>query len=138
MTQTNVKHGQIVLSANEDLSGKEGLLVKIVNAAGQPAAALPTDTDDYAFYLLIDGDKQGGYVSVLPLSADRNVRVHLKGTCVPGDVLVLAPITAADAGKVRKLPTATGSYLGLLVAEESGVDGQQIKARPVFIGTIDV
>lgn len=138
MTQTNIQHGQIVLSANEDLTGKEGLLVKLVNDGGSPAIALPGDVDDYALYLLIDGDKQGGLVSVLPLSSERNVRVRLKGTCVPGDVLVLAPITTADAGKVRKLPSATGSYLGLLIAEESGIDGQLVKARPVFVGTIEV
>lgn len=138
MTQTNIQHGQIVLSANEDLTGKEGLLVKLVNDSGSPAVALPDDTDDYAFYLLIDGDKEGGLVSVLPLSSDRNVRVRLKGVCVPGDVLVLADISADDAGKVRKLPTATGTYLGMLIAEESGIDNQLVKARPVFVGAIDV
>lgn len=138
MTQTNIQHGQIVLSANEDLTGKEGLLVKIVDSSGTPEVALPSAITDLALYVLIDGDSEDGLVSILPLSSDRNIRVRLKGVCVPGDVLVLATTSGGDAGKVRKLPTTAGTYRALLIAEESGVDGQLVKARPAMLGNITV
>jgi hypothetical protein len=58
---------------------------------------------------------------------------------VPGDVLVLADCTLeADRGKVRALPTAAGTYRGLALAEEAGVDGQLVLARPAMIGNIVV
>ena len=63
----------------------------------------------------------------------------LKGTCNPGDVLVLADVaTAADKGKVRTLPTAAGTYRGLGIAEQVGVDGQLVLVRPALIGNITV
>ena len=36
--------------------------------------------------------------------------MKLKGTCNPGDTLVLAAIAGSDAGMVRLLPTAAGTY----------------------------
>ncbi|MDD4175075.1 MAG: hypothetical protein PHN34_12620, partial [Kiritimatiellae bacterium] len=57
----------------------------------------------------------------------------LKGTCNPGDVIVLADTgTAADKGKVRALPAAAGTYRGLGIAEEKGVDGQSVLFRPAM------
>ena len=54
-------------------------------------------------------------------------------------MLVLADVgTAADKGKVRALPTAGGTYRGLAIAEEAGVDGQLVLARPEMIGNITV
>jgi len=138
MTQTNVKTGQIVLTANEDLTGKEGLLVKIVNNAGEASLGLPDAITEQALFVLTDGDTAGGLSSALPLSPDRNVRVRLKDACVPGDILVLAVPNGTDDGKVRKLPTVAGTYRGLLIAEESGVDGQLVKARPAMVGNITI
>jgi len=67
------------------------------------------------------------------------VRVALKGTCNPGDVLVLADVaTAADKGKVRALPAVAGTYRGLGIAEQAGVDGQLVLVRPVMIGNVTV
>ena len=84
-----------------------------------------------ALFVVIDGAEAGKNASLRPLNAERNVRVPLKGTCNPGDVLVLADVaTAADKGKVRTLPTAAGTYRGLLIAEEAGIDGQLVLARP--------
>lgn len=138
MSQTNIQIGQIVLPANEDLTDKEGLLVKIVNDSGAAKVALSDAITDYALFVLTDGDEANESVSMLPLSPDRNVRVRLKGTCVPNDVLVLAAINGTDDGMVRVLPAAAGTYRGLLLAEESGVDGQLVKARPALIGNITV
>ena len=68
------------------------------------------------------------------------MRVPLKGTCNPGDTLVLADVgTAADTGKVRALPATPGTYRGLAIAEEAGVDGQSVLAHPATgIGNIVV
>ena len=138
MSQSNTQQGQIVLPAAVDLSGKEGLLVKIHNATNIAQFALPTADTDLALYVLTDGDAAGKNVAALPLSSDRNVRLRLKGTCAPGDVLVLADSSGEDAGKVRALPTAAGTYRGLAIAEEAGIDQQLVKARPAMIGTLTV
>ena len=62
-----------------------------------------------------------------------------QGTCNPGDVMVLADTgTAADKGQVRALPAAAGTYRGLGIAEEKGVDGQLVLFRPAMIGNVTV
>ena len=138
MSQSNTQTGQIVLPANEELTGKEGLLVKIVNNTNSPRFALPDAVTDLALFVLTDGDEAGKSVAALPLSPDRNVRIRISGTCVPGEVLVLAAINGTLDGMVKKLPTAGGTYRGIAIAEEVGVDLQLIKARPAMIGNITV
>ena len=138
MSQTNTQAGQIVLLANEDLTGKEGLLVAIVNASAVAKFALPSAVSDLALFVLTDGDAAGEKVAALPLSPDRNVRVRLSGTCVPGDVLVPAEIDGTKDGMVKVLPGVAGTYRGIALAEESGVDGQLVKARPAMIGNITI
>ena len=138
MSQTNTQAGQIVLLANEDLTGKEGLLVAIVNASAVAKFALPSAVSDLALFVLTDGDAAGEKVAALPLSPDRNVRIRLSGTCVPGDVLVPADIDGTKDGMVKVLPAAAGTYRGIAIAEESGVDGQLVKARPAMIGNITI
>lgn len=138
MSQTNTQAGQIVLPANENLTGKEGLLVAIVNASTVAKFALPDAVTDLALFVLTDGDAVGERVAALPLSPDRNVRIRLSGTCVPGDVLVPADIDGTKDGMVKVLPNAAGTYRGIAIAEESGVDGQLVKARPAMIGNITV
>ena len=138
MSQSNTQTGQIVLPANEELTGKEGLLVKIVNNTNSPRFALPDAVTDLALFVLTDGDEAGKNVAALPLSPDRNVRIRISGTCVPGEVLVLAAINGTLDGMVKKLPTVGGTYRGIAIAEEVGVDLQLIKARPAMIGNITV
>lgn len=138
MSQTNVQAGQIVLPANEDLTGKEGLLVAIVNDSNVAKFALPDAVTDLALFVLTDGDAAGEDAAALPLSPDQNVRIRLSGTCVPGDVLVLAAINGTLDGMVKKLPTVGGTYRGLAIAEEPGVDLQLVKARPAMIGNITI
>ena len=78
-------------------------------------------------------------MSVRPIEPARTVRIKLKSTCNPGDVLVLADVaTAADKGKVRALPATSGTYRGLAIAEEAGVDGQTVLCRPAMLGNITV
>lgn len=130
--QSNTKKGDIVLPAHSDLTGKENYLVAVVNDSGKAKLDLPSSTDDLAVYVLASGATAGNDAAAESPSENENFRAVLKGTCVPGDKLVLAdPTTAADAGKLRKQPTTAGTWRLFAVAEESGVDGQFILARRV-------
>jgi hypothetical protein len=139
VNQTNTRAGDIPVTAGQDLTGKENRLAKIANDGGSTVAKLPEANSDFALFLIIDGAEEGKAASLRPLSPERNVRVVLKDTCNPGDVLVLADVaTPADIGKVRALPAAAGTYRGLLTAEEAGIDGQAVLARPSSLGNIVV
>ena len=139
MSQTNTRVGDIRVAAGEDLTGKEGFLVKLTHDSSVPEVLLPAANGDYALYVVIDGAGDTENVSVRPIESGRNVRVKLDGTCDPGDVLVLADVaTAADKGKLRALPEDAGTYRGLAIAEEAGVDEQLVLCRPAMIGNITV
>ena len=138
MSQSNTRVGDIRVLAGEALTGMEGRLVKMTHDTGVAEVKLPEAITDYALYAVIEGAADAALVSVRPIEADRNVRLKLKGTCNPGDVLVLAAIAGSDAGLVRTLPAAAGTYRGLAIAEEAGVDGQLVLARPAMIGNITV
>ena len=138
MSQRNTQAGQIVLNSSEDLQDKEGYLVKIINTSNVPEWALPDAETDLALFVVTDGDKKNKNSAALPLSPDRNVRLKLSGTCVPGDVLVLATPNGTIDGMVKTLPTVGGTYRGIAIAEEVGADGQLVKARPALIGYITV
>lgn len=138
MSQTNVQTGQIVLNSSEDLSDKEGYLVVIINTSNVAEFALPAAETDLALFVVTDGDVEDANTAALPLSPERNVRLKLDGTCVPGEVLVLATIDGTHDGMVKKLPSVGGTYRGIAIAEEVGVDGQLVKARPAMIGYITV
>lgn len=130
--QSNTRKGDINLPASVDLTGKENYLWKIVNSSGAPQFALPTATDDFAYYVGASGDIIGNNCAAEVPNTGENFRVVLKGTCVPGDELALAdPTTAADAGKLRKRLTTTGTWRTLAIAEESGADGQLVLCRKV-------
>jgi hypothetical protein len=139
MSQTNTKVGDVRIAAGEDLSEKEGFLVKVTHDTSVPEVLLPTANSDYALFVVIDGAADTENVSLRPIEAGRNIRVKLEGTCDPGEVLVLADVaTAADKGMVRALPADAGTYRGLAIAEEAGVDGQLVLCRPAMIGNIVV
>lgn len=136
-TQTNTNDRDVVVTAAETL--ESGRLVKITNASGVANAALPTAIADLAVFVVVDGAGAGEPATIRALTPGKQARVTLKATCVPGDVLVNAdPSTAADAGKVRKIPTAGGTYRGIAIAEEAGVDGQAVLCRPYPLGNITV
>ena len=139
MMQTDTRNGLIRVLAGADLSAKLGYLVKMTHDTGVPEVVLPAAVTDLAVYLVDDGNVDAALVSVEPLTGERNVRVKLKGTCNPGDVLTLAdPSTAADAGKVRAVPATAGTYRGIAIAEEKGVDGQFVLCRPYAVGNVVV
>lgn len=138
MSQSNTQAGQIVLNSSEDLQDKEGYLVKIIDTSNVAEFALPDAETDLALFVITDGGDEDENTAALPLSPDRNVRLKLSGTCVPGDVLVLATPDGKVDGMVKVCPAIGGTYRGLAIAEEVGADGQLVKARPAMIGFITV
>ncbi|MCC5850080.1 MAG: hypothetical protein JJU29_18495 [Verrucomicrobia bacterium] len=139
MSQSNTRVGDIKILAGNDLRGKEGYLVKLGSASGKTVAVLPDDIEDLALFLVLEGADAGEHVSLRPLSSERNVRVRLLGGCLAGSPLVLTDMTEEDdAGKVRALPGSAGNYRLLLIAEETGLDGQLVLARPAMVGVVTV
>jgi len=139
MSQTNTRVGDIPVLAGEDLTGMEGRLVVMTHDSGVAEVKLPAAITDYALYVLLEGAADAKNVGVRPIQAERNIRARLEGTCNPGDVLVLADVAvAADKGKVRALPEDAGTYRGLAIAEEAGVDEQLVLCRPAMLGDIVV
>ena len=111
MNQSDTRVGAFRVPAGQDLTGMEGRLVVLTNDSGVPEVKLPAANSDVPLYVATEGGKDASLVTVAPLEAGKNFRVALKGTCNPGDKLVLADVaTPADAGKVRLQPTAAGTY----------------------------
>ena len=138
MSQSNTRVGQIRVLAGEDLTGKAGYLVKMTHDGGVAEVQLPGDVAHYARYVVVEEAEDGALCSVAPLHGDRNVRLVLKGTCNPGDVIVLAAIDGTEDGKVQSLPATADVYFGIGIAEEAGVDGQLVLVRPAMVGVLTV
>jgi hypothetical protein len=134
MSQSNTHEGDILVTANEDLSTYADVLVAPYNSAGQLIVTRPAANNDAAVYVLVYGASVGAKATVRPLQPNRTVRVTAKGTGNPGDLLSLADgvTTAADKGKVRKVPSTSGTYRLVGIAEEAFVDGQLVRMRPTF------
>jgi len=126
--QTNTKQGAIILPASVDLTGKENLLLKIVNSAGAAKFALPTAVTDIAPYVCASGDIAGNDTSAEAPNTNENCRVKLDGTCVPGDKLCLS---STNYGRLYVPAASAGSLLVEYIAEESGVDGQTVLVRRI-------
>ena len=88
MSQSNTHEGDILVTANEDLSTYADVLVAPYNSAGQLVVTRPAANNDYAVYVLVYGAPVGGKATVRPLDPNRTVRVMAKGTGNPGDLLV--------------------------------------------------
>jgi hypothetical protein len=131
-TQTNTVEGKIMRLAIEDLTGKEGLLCRLINNAGKPGVKLPDANTDRVNFIVDDGGAAGTNVSIDPIIRNRQYRTIVKDGGETGDVLVLADVaTPADRGKLRKLPVAAGTYYAVGLAEEHFVAGQLVLWRPI-------
>ncbi len=139
MSQSNTIEGDLLLTTGEDLSTYADVLVAPYNSTGQLVVTRPAANNDYAVYVLVYGAASGGKATVRPLSPTRTVRVVAKGAGNPGDLLSLADgvTTAADKGKARKVPSTSGTYRLVGIAEEAFVDGQLVRMRPTF-GSVTV
>lgn len=137
MSQSNTRVGDIRMKAGGNLTGKNGYLAKITDVFG-PAVDLVKFAGERPLYVVTDGVAQGNLATIRPLDPNRNIRVILAGTCNPGDTLVAVVESPVNNGKVMALPTEAGTYMGVALAEEAGVDGQLVLARPAMIGNIVV
>lgn len=138
-SQSDTKLGAIALPANADLTGKDNSLVKIVNNNGAPNFGLPTGANDFAYFVLAQGDVAGATVYAESPGMDENVRLLFSGNCNPGDPL--ATNTAAY-GQIFKPANGAGALSIDWIAEEAGAGGttaapQLLKVRrvPRFIYT---
>lgn len=129
MSQTNVQTGRFPIVASEAISAAR--LVVPINAAGVLNVRLPNDKTDETPYVVIDTVASAAEADCEPLSPGKQVRVTLSGTCNPGDQLVLATPNGTVDGMVVVLPAVAGTYSMVGIAEESGVDGQNVLLRPV-------
>ena len=130
-TQTNTQEGDLVFLANEDLTGCEGYLLKLVNDAGVTKVALPDAITDMCPFVLIEAGDEDENVIVRPLQPNRNVRLKLYGTCNPGDILIPNADGTHD-GMAYVKPDATSACHIAAVAEQIGVDGQLVLSRPLM------
>lgn len=131
--------GPIPVKSNDDLSAARSRLVQLGNLSGALVATLPTDDTANALSILHEGGVSLAGVDVEPFCPPKPFRVRLKGTCNPGDQLVLAdPAVAADKGKLRALPEAAGTYKLRAIALEAGVDGQLVECLPASPVSITV
>lgn len=131
-TQSNTQAGKIKnIKAGADLTGLEGYLVLILAVANVGVIKLPAAITDVPGFVLDEGGASGEEVSVDPLSPDRQFRIKGKGVIAPGAAMVLAAIAGADAGKLRQLPVAAGTYRVIARCEELAptVDGQLVLCR---------
>ena len=138
MSQSNTRVGDFRVLAGESLVGKEGRLVRMTHDTQVPEVKLPDAVTDYAIYLVVEGAADAALCSVRPLEFGRNVRIKLKATCNPGDLLVPAAIDGTYDGMVQVLPAVGGTYRGLAIAEEAGVDGQLVLCRPCMLSNVTV
>jgi hypothetical protein len=137
-TQSNTRIGDFRVLAGQNLTDKEGLLVKLTHDTGVPEVKLPAAVTDFAIYVLTEGGADESLVTVKPLENGQNVRLKLSGTCNPGDLLVPAAIDGTKDGMVNALPAEGGTYRGIAIAEEKGVNGQLVLARPCMLSNVTV
>lgn len=132
-TQSDIKRGAIALAATADLTGLENRLVKISNSSGTAKFALPAAVGDLALFILMSGDVAANDNWAEIPTTNENARVRLNGTCVPGDLLILCDPSASsgvNAGKVEAYAAQTaGPYFAIGIAEEAGVDEQNVRFR---------
>jgi len=129
--QSNTKRGLIVVAAGDDLTGKEGYLVKLGNNAGVPSAYLPTAVTDVANYLVAEGAAPGLNCTLIPLEPGQQVRVVAGATTlVPGDKVVAY---AASAAGLASEYTGSGAAFIVGIAEQVGdTAGQYLLIRPIL------
>lgn len=118
--QGDTKEGSITLPAFSNLTGLDNSLVKIVNNNGQPNFGLPTGVNDFAFFILAQGDVAGNPVAAEVPHLNENCRVNFSGNCNPGDGLALNP---NSFGQIYKPAAGAGATNCDFVAEEAGAGG---------------
>ena len=137
--QSNTVEGRLAFTADADLTGKEGYLVKLTTGTdGKAEATLPTDVADPAIFVILDVPDAsyvaGNKVYVAPLNPNQNVRLIAAAAITAGDKVILS-------GNFGKVTTATGAgadtYMVVGYAEEDATAGGYVRVRPC-IGSLTV
>lgn len=124
--QSDTRKDDITLPSNSDTTGKENLLLKIVNSAGVAKFDLPANINDEAFYVCMSGGAVETAAEAPGLG--ENCRVTVSGACNPGDKLGLDP---NNWGKLYVPQAGAGAGFYLFMAEEAGVAGQDCLVRRI-------
>ena len=137
--QSNTVEGRLAFTADADLTGKEGYLVKLTTGTdGKAEATLPTDVADPAIFVILDVPDAsyvaGNKVYVEPLTPGKNVRLIAAAAITAGDKVILS-------GTFGKVTTSTGAgadtYMVVGYAEEDATAGGYVRVRPC-IGSLTV
>lgn len=132
--QTNTVAGKLAFTADADLTGKEGHLVKLTTGTdGKAEVTLPTDVANVCPFVIVDVPEAsytaGDKVYVQPLTPNENVRLIAAGTITAGDQVILS-------GTFGKVVTSTGAgsdtYFVVGYAEEDATAGGWVRVRPAF------
>jgi hypothetical protein len=129
--QSNTKPvGPFSTLAGEDLTGKRSRLGVLTHDTGVAEVKLPTSNTALSLVLINDEALDTERVEVDVLVPGRTYRTTVKDAVNPGDRLVLADVgTAADKGKLRKLPATAGVYVDLGFAEKKAGAGELVEWR---------
>ncbi len=126
-TQSNSREGIVPFLANENLTDKEGYLVKLVDAAGRAKVGLAAADSDQVQFVLVNGAASGSPVDCQPLCANRSVRCVASGAIAGG-----VAVAVKNGGKVQTITgLGAGTYFIVGYAEEDAVDGQLVLVRPM-------
>lgn len=137
--QSNTVEGRLAFTADADLTGKEGYLVKLTTGTdGKAEVTLPTDVADPAIFVILDVPDAsyvaGNKVYVEPLTQGKNVRLIAAAAITAGDKVILS-------GTFGKVTTSTGAgadtYTVVGYAEEDATAGGYVRVRPC-IGSLTV
>jgi hypothetical protein len=132
--QSDTRVGDITLPGSVDLTGKENLLLKVVNNGGVPNFALPTAVADQAQHICASGDIAGNATAAEAPSLNENCRVLIDSVNAinPGDLLSLSP---NSFGKLYKPAAGAGAGFYTFQAEEAVAAGAVI-VNPVKVRRI--
>lgn len=129
--QSNTIVGRMAFTADGDLTGKEGYLVKLTTGTdGKAEVKLPTDVADVCPYVIVDVPEAsytaGDKVYVKPLTSGEQVRLVAANTITAGDRVLLS----GTFGKVIT-ETAAGAdaYWSPGYAEEDAAAGGYVAVR---------
>ena len=121
--QSNTRKGIILFPPNADLTGKEGLFAKLVDATGQANAAI-CGAGEQALFVVNEGGKSPDTVSLIPLATDQQIRVIAAITIAGG-----AEVTSDTNGKAT---TATSGNWVAGITEADAAAGDYVPIRPVI------
>lgn len=129
--QSNTKPvGPVSTLAGEDLTGKRSRLVVLTHDTGVGEVKLPTSNNALGLSLLNDEAADTERVEHEPLIPGKTYRTTVKDAVNPGDALSLADVgTAADKGKLRKLPATAGLFVRQGYAEKAAGAGELVEWR---------